>query len=139
MKTEQKGFTLIDIMIAVLVIGILAAITIPIQTGYQKKAWRAVAKRVMMEIQGKEESYFLNYKVYAPDLGLMYYPSATINIDDNGKSVAAHQALYNIQVSMLSDSISYRITATPINRQIGDECGVLTIDNTGQKLPVKCW
>ena len=79
----EKGFTLIELMIVVAIIGILAAIAIPNFISYQKRARTTEAKRELGSIRTLEESYRAEYDAYTtslPDVGWVT-PSGTKRYD----------------------------------------------------------
>jgi type IV pilus assembly protein PilA len=67
--TNQKGFTLIELMIIVAIIGILAAIAIPNFMNYQCKAKQSEAKSNLGTIRTMQEAYYAEYDTYADDTG----------------------------------------------------------------------
>lgn len=68
MLKNNKGFTLIELMIVVAIIGILAAIAIPNFMNYQCKAKQAEAKSSLGSIRVAQEAYFAEYDKYSTDL-----------------------------------------------------------------------
>ena len=68
MLKNNKGFTLIELMIVVAIIGILAAIAIPNFLNYQCKAKQSEAKSNLGTIRTQQEAYFAEYDGYAVDL-----------------------------------------------------------------------
>lgn len=67
MLKNNKGFTLIELMIVVAIIGILAAIAIPNFMSYQCKAKQAEAKSILGNMRVLQEAYFAEYSTYADD------------------------------------------------------------------------
>ena len=66
---NQKGFTLIELMIVVAIIGILAAIAIPNFMNYQCKAKQSEAKSLLGDLRKAEEAYFAEYDSYSTSQG----------------------------------------------------------------------
>lgn len=72
---RRKGFTLIELMIVVAIIGILAAVAIPTYTGYTNRAKRVEAEEQLMTLASAEEDYFNTYRQYTTDVTVLkkYY------------------------------------------------------------------
>jgi type IV pilus assembly protein PilA len=68
MLNNKKGFTLIELMIVVAIIGILAAIAIPNFMNYQCKAMQSEAKTSLGTIRTLQEAYFAEYDTYTANL-----------------------------------------------------------------------
>jgi len=69
MFKNNKGFTLIELMIVVAIIGVLAAIAIPNFLNYQCKAKQSEAKSSLGTIRTAQEAYYAEYDNYSDDLG----------------------------------------------------------------------
>ena len=63
-RMSQKGFTLIELMIVVGIIGILVAIAAPNFSRYQSKARQSEAKIALAAIYGGEKSFYSEYSAY---------------------------------------------------------------------------
>ena len=64
MRAKQHGFTLIELMIVVVILGVLAAIAIPVFSGYIRRGKAAEAYAMLNEIRMKEETYRQSYGRY---------------------------------------------------------------------------
>ena len=130
----SKGFTLIEMMIVVAILGILASLAYYNFARYGYRARRADGKEFLARVAASQERYYTNFNVYAPSLtgaapgGLNF---SLITSDKGYYSVTtANGATGNTQ--------SYILTASPVagNLQQPDVCGALTLDNQGQKTPL---
>jgi len=65
MLKNKKGFTLIELMIVVAIIGILAAIAIPNYMSYTCKSKQSEAKSILGDMRTLQETYFAEYDTYA--------------------------------------------------------------------------
>ena len=64
MRKGQKGFTLIELMIVVAIIGILAAIAIPQFQNYRKRGYDSAAQQFLKNMTTAQEAYFSKFEEY---------------------------------------------------------------------------
>ncbi|MGP4952770.1 type IV pilin protein [Psychrobacter sp. T6-1] len=132
----QTGFTLIELMIVVAIIGILAAIVYPSYQGYVERTNRADMMSEMQQIATRIESSKTNYKRY-DRIPLSSVLSGTPATDGSVNFPSSGTALYIVTVTpndaTTLTSKDWTVTAAPITgtRMAGD--GSLTLDSTGEK------
>jgi type IV pilus assembly protein PilE len=120
------GFTLIELMITVAIVGILAAIAIPAYTAYIRRADRTDATRTMLQdAQALQRCYSQNF-TYSPTA-----PNTCPVVAGTTDSTAGY---YSIKVE-IPDATDYKITATPLKSpQTGDtDCTSFTLLSSGQQ------
>ncbi len=122
---SQKGFTLIELMVTVAIIGILAAIAYPSYTEYVKKTRRAEAAALLLNTAQLVERYYSQNGSYGgvPDEGITEGIS-TVTFGDGGEADGGYLLTVN------SDGVL-----------AGDDCDSMTINAIGVKGPDndKCW
>ncbi|RME24259.1 MAG: prepilin-type N-terminal cleavage/methylation domain-containing protein [Deltaproteobacteria bacterium] len=94
MGKKERGFTLLELMIVVAVIGILAAVAVPVLRGYIQRSKASEAFTVLQGIREREEAYFAEFKAYSPSIN--YTPRAcAANTTDAVQWDTAPAALQN--------------------------------------------
>ncbi len=131
-RRGQLGFTLIELMIAVAIIGILMKLAYPAYTNSVKKSRRSDAKTALLDLAQREERYLAMSNVYttsAPLLGFTAGTTVTTAAPMNVMTGTA--AFYQVSVSAPTTT-SFTLTATRTGAQATDtQCGDLTLTNTG--------
>lgn len=130
--SRSHGFTLIELMIVVAVIGILAAIAYPSYKDYVIRAKRADGKTALLQVQLAQEKYRANHVAYG-------------TLDQIGASHTSPDGYYTIAIPVGStlDGTNYTVTAAPTFADI--KCGTLGINQAGTKTKtgtdsvVNCW
>jgi type IV pilus assembly protein PilE len=123
-----KGLTLIELVIVIVVVGILAAIAIPMYSNYMIRARRADAKTALEQLRGAQEMRRAERGSYETDI---------VALRTTWGAPAATVGDYNITMPVAT-ATTYTGTATPNTaRQTPD--GPLTIDQDGVKSPADKW
>jgi type IV pilus assembly protein PilE len=125
---KNQGFTLIELMMAVAIVGILAAIAYPSYQESVRKGARAEAKSVMFDLSQMEERYFTNNDAYlAVSAPPASPPSGWKNY--SGSSLTGRK----YDVSVVLTGSGFTISAAPINGFTDSTCRTLTLTSDGVK------
>ncbi len=129
----MKGFSLMEIMIVTLIVGVMAAIAYPSYQQYVMRGYRTEGMALLNDAAARQERFFSQNNSYITDqddiagLGL---PHTT------GTTVTSETGKYSLLVSSVANDGGYTLTATaaPGSPQVGDaRCGDLTLDATGRR------
>lgn len=127
MKTKSYGFTLLELMIVVVVIGILAAIALPSYQDYARKSRRAEIQTEMLDAQLLQEKWRANNVKYA------------ITTTSIGSPASDYYT-----VSITATTNTYLLSAAAAGSQTKDKqngvgCSTLTVNQNNEKTPEVCW
>jgi len=130
MNMNRKGFTLIELLVVVAIVGILAAIAIPIYNNHRATAYRADAKAALMEGAQNMERYFVRNHTYE---------GAVIGDPASGDQVlqSTQGNRYTLSFPTDPDTSTFFIRATT---NFNDRCDWLQINQAGARtvFPVGC-
>src|SRR5688572_1020039 len=132
---RNRGFTLIELMITVVVVGILAAIAYPSYEAYMKRNRRAEAQQLLASIANREAQYLLDSRMYTNVIGATGLNANTERwtCTPSGAPTTCSTNYYDITVTVDNAATppTFTATATAKANQVPD--GNLTINQAGAK------
>jgi type IV pilus assembly protein PilE len=135
LKRSEKGFTLIELMVTVVIIAILARIAIPSYISSVQKSRRSDAKSHLLQLsQFLEQNYTLTNSYILNSAGGTIGPVNTNLPAALIISPSTGTKYYDLSFATPAPTAtSYILQAVPVNgsAQANDPCGTLTITNTG--------
>jgi len=134
---KASGFSLIEILIVVVIVGLLLGITIPAFLDYSLRAHRADAHAALLDLAARQERFVAQNNRYTLD----------ISGDLNWGSTASKEGYYTMSVTTncpgADISTCYQLVATANPGQANDtDCLTITLDSVGNKsgtTPNECW
>ncbi len=153
-RRAQRGFTLIELVIAMVVAAILAAIAIPAYSSFVREGRRTDAKTALLDLASLEERYFTTTNTYSSAASDLGYGSAAWPVTVGSGYYQVAQPVVTAAVAPTTAApagtpASFAITATPIGDQVNDtECASFTVtsqgahtslSSTGTDTSTTCW
>ncbi|HEX4870843.1 MAG TPA: type IV pilin protein [Nevskiaceae bacterium] len=124
----RRGFTLIELVVVIAVVGILASIAIPSYQNSVRKSRRQEAMATLVSLQLQQEKWRSNNSSYAASTSL---------------SMPANTSFYTYTVDQVT-ATTYRLVATAAgsqtqDKQAGTSCSPLTLNQSATRSPEACW
>ena len=136
LKSSARGFTLLELVIAVAILAVLSTLAMPAYRSYRLRANRAEARAALLSLAAAQEKYYLTCNSYVADLA----EDRETSCDPAQLRFAARSehGLYSLVVSA-ADVESWSATATAVPdtpQRLDAECQVFGLDSIGAKTAV---
>lgn len=125
------GFTLIELMIVVAIVGILAMVAYPSYNDYIVRNNRAEAPRELVRLANLQEQLFVDSRAYTTDI-------SDLGV---GSSAIYETPSKNYKISSIVVGATFTLTATAQGSQATNDsaCKTILLTDTGSKSPLICW
>jgi type IV pilus assembly protein PilE len=129
-RTAARGFTLIELMIAVVIVGILLSVALPAYKQHGISGRRAAAQAEMLTIANREQQELLANRSYA----------SKTTLESNGYTLPSSvSTFYTYTIDVTASPPAFTITFTPVSGGVQASDGALTLTQSGVKGPSGKW
>ena len=125
---RPRAFTLMEVLIALVVIAVLAAIAIPVWRNHLLRVRRAEARDALMALQVAQDRFFGRHARYATAAQLATPEGLALQ-------ATSAQGSYSISLDTSADGLGFLATARPMARagqEADTRCAEFSIDHVGQ-------
>ena len=136
-RSKQRGFTLIELMMVVVIVAILAAVAYPSYMSYLAKGNRSAAEAHLMDIAQSQQRYLLDARSYAPDLTMLNV--TTPSSVSQYYTITICQTAVGACVAPGGTPPTFAAIATPKAGTSQASDVTLSIDGAGVKQPTNVW
>lgn len=128
-RHRNNGFTLIELVIALAVVAILAAVALPAYREQMRKSVRAEAQAYLTNLASRQQQFLVDRRSYAGALAVLNAPPPS-SLDGKFTFTVA---------AIAGPPPSYTLTANAAGDQAKDKCAAMSIDSAGNRTPASCW
>ena len=139
LRAQQNGFSLLELLVVIVVLGLLLSIAIPNYSAYVERSRRSDARAALLEIASAQERIYFERNQYTGTVTDVWSHQV-------GGNAVSSEGFYAIAVALTDDDPNrFTATATAQGKQAGDQdCTSFSIDETGLKsatgdTATECW
>lgn len=143
-RLGHLGFTLIDLMVAIVIVGILTAVALPTYRSYVLRSHRAQVRALLEDLAAREERYAMNHDGYATNFDFYLVNPASggtassgltqfyIDPDARNSATLTGDSIYQVGFSPAPSTTTFTLQASAIGPQAEDhDCAVFTLQSNG--------
>lgn len=124
----MRGFSLVELMIALGIAGVLSGIALPTYRQTVQRSQRQDARIALLRIQQFQERHFAEHLRYAARLAVPADPESL------GLDAVSDGGRYELSLESNAEGLGYTALARARGRQAGDrDCALLTLDQSGRR------